>query len=142
MSSDLQWLLVRKHNSFMVKRLPEGPILSKEPGNLTNIHSHKFSGLTNAETIDIREKDSSVVITTRKPSAKIHTVKKSQHSSTIRPRSGSRRVSGIVSRYASKDYRPDLRKFALARASAVLASTKEPKPEHEKKTRGKKALKA
>ncbi|KZV89583.1 hypothetical protein EXIGLDRAFT_838426 [Exidia glandulosa HHB12029] len=92
-------------------------------------------------TIAIREKDSSVVITTRKPSA-IHTVKKSQHSSTIRPRSGSRRVSGIVSRYASKDYRPDLRKFALARASAVLASTKEPKPEHEKKTRGKKALKA
>ncbi|KZV89584.1 hypothetical protein EXIGLDRAFT_771638 [Exidia glandulosa HHB12029] len=62
------------------------------------------------QTIDVREKDSSVAITTRKPSAKIHTVKKSQHSATIRPRSGSRPVSGIVSRYASKDYRPDLRK--------------------------------
>ncbi|KZV86207.1 hypothetical protein EXIGLDRAFT_774863 [Exidia glandulosa HHB12029] len=37
---------------------------------------------------------------------------------------------------------PDLRKFALARASAVLASTKEPTPEHKKKTRGKKTLKA
>lgn len=49
MSSDLQWLLVRKYNAFVVKRLPEGPILSKEPGNLTNLHSHKFSGLTNAE---------------------------------------------------------------------------------------------
>ena len=47
--SDLQWLLVRKHNSFVVKRLPEGPVLSKEPGNLLNVHSQKFSGLVNGE---------------------------------------------------------------------------------------------
>jgi hypothetical protein len=31
MSADLQWLLVRKYNSFIVKGLPEGPILSREP---------------------------------------------------------------------------------------------------------------
>ena len=31
MSSDLQWLLLRKANSFIVKRAPEGPVFSTEP---------------------------------------------------------------------------------------------------------------
>ncbi len=30
-SSDLEWLLIRKYNSFMVKAVPEGPVLSREP---------------------------------------------------------------------------------------------------------------
>ncbi|KAG8792799.1 hypothetical protein FRC12_004821 [Ceratobasidium sp. 428] len=45
MSVDLQWYLLRKNNVFIVKRVPEGPIFSKEPGNIKNIHSRKYSGL-------------------------------------------------------------------------------------------------
>ncbi|KAJ8501888.1 hypothetical protein ONZ45_g11983 [Pleurotus djamor] len=49
MSTDLQWLLVRNYNSFLVKRVREGPVFSKEPGNLRNLHSHKYSGLANSK---------------------------------------------------------------------------------------------
>lgn len=66
--------------------------------------------LIRVQTIDIREKNGGVVVSTRKPSSKIHVIHKSQHSFSIRPRSSPRRVSGIVARNASKDYRPDLRK--------------------------------
>ncbi|EJD45847.1 60S ribosomal protein L28 [Auricularia subglabra TFB-10046 SS5] len=139
MSSDLQWLLVRKHNSFVVKKLPEGPVLSKEPGNLLNVHSQKFSGLVNAKTIDISAAPAGVAVTTRKLSASKHTVAKSQHKTVLRPRSGPRRVARVVARYAGQGYRPDLRKYALARASALLAAQKEPAPARERKLRGKKA---
>lgn len=53
MSADLQWLLLRKSNSFIVKRTVEGPIFSSEPGNLRNIHSFKYSGLANLKTVAI-----------------------------------------------------------------------------------------
>lgn len=41
MSADLQWLLIRKFNSFMVKGLPEGPIMSREQvgGIITHVKS-------------------------------------------------------------------------------------------------------
>ena len=48
MSTDLQWLLVRKWNSFQHRR-HNGPVFSKEKGNLMNIHSHKYSGLANSK---------------------------------------------------------------------------------------------
>ena len=42
-SSDLIWALINKNNSFLVKS--KGNIFSKEPGNLLNKHSKKYSGL-------------------------------------------------------------------------------------------------
>jgi len=52
-SQDLNWLLLRKSNSFIVKRTPEGPVFSSEPGNLLNLHSYKYSGLVNNKTVAI-----------------------------------------------------------------------------------------
>ncbi|KAG7451928.1 ribosomal protein L28e [Guyanagaster necrorhizus] len=139
MSSDLQWLLVRNYNSFIVKRVPEGPIFSKEPGNLRNIHSHKFSGLANAKTVDVADSPSGIKITTRKPKASPNAVVPAKATSYIRPRSGARRALGIASLPAKRGYRPDLRSAALARVSALIAARKEPKPSPPKKLRGKKA---
>lgn len=49
MSYDLIALLTRNYTSHMVVALPEGPRLSREPANLLNIHSAKYSPLANAK---------------------------------------------------------------------------------------------
>ncbi|KAI0694900.1 ribosomal L28e protein family-domain-containing protein [Cytidiella melzeri] len=115
MSSDLEWLLIRKNNSHIVKRVPEGPIFSKEPGNLLNLHSHKYSGIANKKTIHISQSPSGVQIVTRKKDASPHAVRKSSVSSSIRNRSGPRRAAGVTASLAKREYRPDLRKSPLER---------------------------
>jgi len=139
MSSDLQWLLIRKNNSFMVKRLPEGPVFSSEPGNLMNLHSHKYSGLANAKTIHInQEKNGGLKVSTRKPSSHQHQHATGKHNATIRQGSGGRRSYGIIAGQTRRNYRPDLRKAAIARTSALLASQREKPDPPTKKLRGKK----
>ncbi|KAH9486208.1 60S ribosomal protein L28 [Psilocybe cubensis] len=139
MSSDLQWLLLRKNSSFIVKRVPEGPVFSKEPGNLRNLNSFKYSGLANSKTIDVKEQAGSIKIVTRKVKASPHAVGKAYATTSIRPRSGGRRALGVASGIAKRGYRPDLRTAALARVSALIAAQREPKPSPAKKVRGKKA---
>ncbi|KDR85805.1 hypothetical protein GALMADRAFT_234897 [Galerina marginata CBS 339.88] len=139
MSNDLQWLLLRKNNSFLVKRVVEGPVFSKEPGNLRNLNSFKYSGLANSKTIDVKEQGGNIKIVTRKTKASPHSVSSSYASSSIRPRSGGRRAIGIASSTAKRGYRPDLRTAAIARVSALIAAQREPKPTPTKKVRGKKA---
>ncbi|OAX38125.1 ribosomal protein L28e [Rhizopogon vinicolor AM-OR11-026] len=138
MSTDLQWLLIRKYNSFLVKKVPEGPTFSREPGNLLNLHSHKYSGLANAKTIDIQNSESGLQITTKKSKASSHAVRPARTTSAVRNRSGGRRSLGVVASLAKKGYRPDLRAAALGRASALLATQKEKKASPPKKVRGKK----
>ncbi|PVF98247.1 60S ribosomal protein L28, partial [Serendipita vermifera] len=139
MSTDLQWLLLRKNNSFMVKRLPQGPVFSSEPGNLMNLHSHKWSGLANAKTIQIdHNKGGGLKVVTRKPSAHPYQNSTGKHYSSIRQGSGPRRSAGIAAGQSKRGYRPDLRKAALARTSALLASLKEKPDAPPKKVRGKK----
>ncbi|KAJ7589546.1 ribosomal L28e protein family-domain-containing protein [Mycena floridula] len=142
MSDDLQWLLLRKNNSFIVKRVVEGPVFSKEPGNLRNLHSFKYSGLANSKTIDVSDSGSGIQIVTRKTKVGSGSVAGSRAKSTIRPRSGGRRALGIASGPAKRGYRPDLRTAVLARTSALLAAQKEPKPTPARKIRSKKAQKA
>ncbi|EAU92418.1 hypothetical protein CC1G_00637 [Coprinopsis cinerea okayama7 len=139
MSQDLQWLLLRKSNSFVVKGVPGGPTFSREPGNLRNLHSFKYSGLANAKTIDVSDSGSGIVISTRKTKASPHAVSKAYAKTNIRQRSGGRRALGVAASVVKKGYRPDLRAAALARVSALLAAQKEPKPSPPKKVRGKKA---
>jgi large subunit ribosomal protein L28e len=98
-------------------------------GNLTNLHSHKYSGLANEkvhyssialrnsmltgtyipQTIDIAPSPAGIQLTTRKKGASPHTVKKAYVTSTIRNRSGPRRAAGVVAKLAKRGYRPDLR---------------------------------
>ncbi|KIY73308.1 ribosomal protein L28e [Cylindrobasidium torrendii FP15055 ss-10] len=138
MSTDLQWLLLRKNNSFIVKRLSEGPIFSREPANLTNVHSHKFSGLANSKTIAVVDSPTGVKIVTRKPNASPTSVSKAYATTVIRPRSGGRRAAGVAAGIAKRGYRPDLRAAAISRVSALVAAQKEPKASPPKKVRGSK----
>ncbi|KIL71323.1 hypothetical protein M378DRAFT_182822 [Amanita muscaria Koide BX008] len=138
MSYDLQWLLLRKNNSFQVNRVPEGPVFSREPGNLLNLNSHKYSGLANKKVLEIQGTSTGVQIRTRKTKATSHQVGGGYATSTIKARTGPRRALGIAAGYAKRGYRPDLRRAVLARVSALVAAQKEPKPTPPKKLRGKK----
>ncbi|KAF7347180.1 Ribosomal-L28e domain-containing protein [Mycena venus] len=140
MSTDLQWLLIRKNSSFIVKRdASVGQVFSKENGNLRNIHSHKFSGLANAKTVHIGDSGNGIQIVSRKQKASPHAVSRATTKDLIRARTGSRRAHGIAASVASKKAgRPDLRTAALARVSALLAAQKEPKELPAKKSRSKK----
>ncbi|KAF8515824.1 ribosomal L28e protein family-domain-containing protein [Hysterangium stoloniferum] len=147
MSTDLQWLLIRKSNSYLVDRVPEGPVFSREPGNLRNIHSHKYSGVANSKTIAIQDTPTGVQITTRKPKASPHQVRGAAHKISIRGNSGNRRAVGIVAGLAKRGYRPDLRAAAVARVSTLLSArrnkvTISAQPVREKKVRGSKKGKA
>lgn len=169
MSRDLEWLLIRvrrlakrvrtpvlttfqKYNSHVVKRLPEGPLFSKEAvcnicfsicvfgrrlqflkGNLLNIHSHKYSGLTNSkvspsaanscftsrsqwqrsQTISIQQDKGVIQIVTRKPKSSSHAVASGVAKSTLRNRTGSRRALGATSKLFKSGYRPDLRRVSV-----------------------------
>ncbi|KJA28292.1 hypothetical protein HYPSUDRAFT_197195 [Hypholoma sublateritium FD-334 SS-4] len=139
MSNDLQWLLLRRNNSFLVKRVPEGPVFSKEPGNLLNLNSFKFSGLANSKVITVEDQAGTIKVQTRKVKASPQAVAKATSSTTVRPRSGPRRAIGIAAAPAKRGYRPDLRAATLARVSALLAAQREPKAAPAKKLRGKKA---
>jgi len=127
----------------MVKRVREGPIFSKEPGNLRNLHSFKYSGLANEKTIQVTDTPAGIQIVTRKPGAGPHSVKSAYVTSYIRQRSGGRRALGVTANVTTrKQYRVDLRPAVLARVSALTAAQKEPKPTRAKKLRGKKAAAA
>ncbi|KAJ7508367.1 ribosomal L28e protein family-domain-containing protein [Mycena galericulata] len=141
MSTDLQWLLVRQNNSFMVKRGPEvGRVFSKENGNLRNLHSHKFSGLANSKMVHITDSGNGIQIISRKQKATPGAVSSASSTGQIRSRTGSRRALGIASAVTSKKAgRPDLRTAALARVSALLGAQKEPKERPVKKSRSKKS---
>lgn len=52
-SNDLLWLCIRNESSFIVKR-PNEKMFSREPLNLTNKHTAKYSGLANDKIIGVQ----------------------------------------------------------------------------------------
>ncbi|KAJ7625986.1 ribosomal protein L28e [Roridomyces roridus] len=137
MSTDLQWLLLRGNNSFIVKRdASVGRTFSRESGNLRNLHSQKFSGLACSKTIAISDSGNGIQIVSKKLKASPTAVARGSNTTVIRPRSGGRRALGITAAVVCKKAgRPDLRTAALARVSALLAAQKEPKSHPAKKSR-------
>ncbi|PWN53747.1 ribosomal protein L28e [Violaceomyces palustris] len=123
-TQDLQWLLTRKTSSYIVKQKGLGRVFSREPSNLTQIHSYKYSGLVNVKAVGVEAAPSGrgVVISTRKSKASPYAIKGSRSVQTIK-KGGSRRAAGVVaSIVGKKGYRSDLTKAAVARASAIVKS--------------------
>ncbi|KNC98629.1 uncharacterized protein SPPG_06311 [Spizellomyces punctatus DAOM BR117] len=138
MSSDLIWLLTRDQSAFLVKR--NGVQLSREPGNLLNRNSLKYSGLAQKKTIDISTAGTNgAVVSVKKTSVPASKPSKSVSKTTLKKstRAGAKSVRNII-----RTYRPDLEKAALARLSRVLESQKPGKVNKPKKLRGAKARKA
>ncbi|KAG0330624.1 60S ribosomal protein L28 [Podila horticola] len=134
MSADLTWLLIKNNNSFLIKR--SGVQFSSEAGNLLNKNSFKFSGLANNKTVGIEAAASGrgVVLSTKKSGVPAYKPSKAINKVTLTKgiRKSARSVAGLT----RAGYRADLRKAALARVAAVLASQKPVKAAPKKAGKG------
>ncbi|KAG9230333.1 60S ribosomal protein L28 [Amylocarpus encephaloides] len=145
-SADLIWEVTRNQNAFLVKRAQSGGIrFSRDPMNLTNIHSRKHAGYTNNKAVGVSEgtgKSKGVVLTTKK----VKSAQQPGSGSIVVPLSGQKSTrktyKTIASNVAKSGYRADLRADAVARASAIRKSQTPKKPVPEAKLRGLKAKKA
>ncbi|MCJ1323010.1 hypothetical protein MMC15_008361 [Xylographa vitiligo] len=125
-SADLIWEIARANNAFLVKRRSGGGVqFSRDPFNLVNKHSRKHAGFVNDKTKH-----------SNRPIANINEVKFGAD------RSGPKVYKNIVNVTAKQGYRPDLRRDAVARASAIKMSSRPVKETTEKKARGAKAKRA
>lgn len=59
-SPDLIWLIIKDNSSFLVKR--NGVQFSREPNNLTNKNSFKYSGLANTKAIGVSASGKGVAV--------------------------------------------------------------------------------
>ncbi|KAI8634548.1 60S ribosomal protein L28 [Xylariaceae sp. FL1651] len=143
-SADLIWEIVRGNNAFLVKRKSSGGVqFSRDPLNLTNKHSRKWAGFVNDKAIGVAPNEKGgVKVLSKKASASSQPSKSITETSFHGGKSTRKTYVAVANQTAKSGYRPDLRQAAVARASAIRQSQKEPKPTPEKKLRGSKAKKA
>jgi len=125
-SSDLLWQLTKKNNSFLIKR--QGAEFSCEKNNLVNLNSPKFSGLIHRKTVSMLAdpEKKGVVLTTRLSKVSTRKPAKAYKSTTLK-RGARRNALSVVNLVTKSGYRPDLKRAALARLTAVTKSMRKPK---------------
>lgn len=117
MSADLIWLLVKNNNAFLVKRgrtNRQGAVqFSKEPGNLLNVNSFKYSGIATDRPVILASGDKEVSLTTKDEKLKNKPAKAS--STSALKLSVKAALETLRSSACSASYRPDLTSAAVAR---------------------------
>ncbi|KAL2201569.1 ribosomal L28e protein family-domain-containing protein [Corynascus similis CBS 632.67] len=140
-SADLIWEVSRLQNSYLVKT--KTAQFSRDPLNLTNLHSRKFAGFVNDKAIGISANEKGGVKVISKKPAAVNKPASNLSAVTYGGNKTSRKTYRAVANQAAKNgYRPDLRAAAVARASAIRRSQRPVKPEPEPKLRGNAAKKA
>ncbi|KAG4141326.1 hypothetical protein ERO13_D06G069200v2 [Gossypium hirsutum] len=134
----LIWEIVKRNSCFLVKEFGRGTAgiqFSKESNNLYNLNSYKHSGLANKKTVTIQPggKDQSVLLATSK-TKKQNKPASVLHKSVMR-KEFPRMAKAVVNQVVYNHYRPDLKKAALARLSAVNRSLKVAKSGVKKRNR-------
>eukprot|EP00343_Euplotes_focardii_P010624 CAMPEP_0205831470 /NCGR_PEP_ID=MMETSP0206-20130828/44178_1 /ASSEMBLY_ACC=CAM_ASM_000279 /TAXON_ID=36767 /ORGANISM="Euplotes focardii, Strain TN1" /LENGTH=125 /DNA_ID=CAMNT_0053136137 /DNA_START=27 /DNA_END=404 /DNA_ORIENTATION=+ len=119
MSQELTWQLIKKHNSFLIRR--DGVLFSTEPNNLTNKNSFKYSGLANNSTVgvEINTEGKGCVLVTKKKSSAARRRPASAHNRTVLRKDFRRVARTIKAETQGKNYRGDLTSAALARWSKI-----------------------
>ncbi|WOG89355.1 hypothetical protein DCAR_0208593 [Daucus carota subsp. sativus] len=134
----LIWEIVKRNNCFLVKEFGNGNAgvqFSKEPNNLYNLNSYKYSGLAQKKNVTIQPagKDQGVLLATsrtKKQNKPANLLNKS-----IMKKEFHRMAKAVSNQVADNYYRPDLKKAALARLSAVNRSLKVAKSGVKKRNR-------
>jgi large subunit ribosomal protein L28e len=135
----LVWEIVRNNNCFLVKQFGRGNAkvqFSKEPNNLYNIHSYKYSGLANPKTVAIKpagSKDELAVVTYLSKEKKVNKPIRSLHKTVMKKNLV--KMAKSVKYQVGGTYRSDLTKPALARLSAVYRSIQVSKSGTKKRNR-------
>ncbi|GBG83279.1 hypothetical protein CBR_g36894 [Chara braunii] len=130
-SDDLMWLLLKQSNRFVIKQngnCSASIQFSREPNNLFNVNTHKYSGLSNTKTVGIApapggEHDCNIVLTTTKTRKK--SLPKKRVNTTVMKTGFQRMVKVVKSQVSDNHYRPDLKRAALARLSRIHRSLSE-----------------
>ncbi|XP_078439213.1 ribosomal L28e protein family [Wolffia australiana] len=135
---ELVWEIVKRNNAFLVKQFGNGTAkvqFSKESNNLYNLNSYKYSGLANKKTVSVQPegKDLSVVLATSK--TKKQSNPSNLYNRSVLKKEFAKMAKAVVNQVAENHYRPDLKKAALARLSAVHRSLKVAKSGPKKKNR-------
>lgn len=127
MSAELQWELIRNHNSFMVRR--SGVTFSTEPANLVKKHSFKYSGLIQPSVEVSIHPNGGVQLVRRRKTSSPTKVRESYTKPTVikRTATGPNRVQGIANDMQSTGYRLDLIQATQAAVCAHLRSFKKRK---------------
>ncbi|KZM19380.1 uncharacterized protein EKO05_0002898 [Ascochyta rabiei] len=141
-SHDLAWEVTKGHSATLVKRA-NGVQFSRDPLNLRNVYSRKNEGQIANKAIGVVSSENGGVTLLVKKADRHHQPATSTQSTTFGASKGSRKIySAIVNSTTKRGYRPDLRKDAVARASAIRKAGKPVKASPAAKLRGAKAQKA
>ncbi|KAM0911248.1 hypothetical protein ACQ4PT_013625 [Festuca glaucescens] len=138
-SDSLVWELVKKNNCFLIKQFGNSNAkvqFSKEPNNLYNVHSYKYSGLANKKTVTVQpaaDKEMTVVLSTTKTKKQNNPAAFSHK--TVMRKEFRKMAKAVKNQVSDNYYRPDLTKPALARLSAVHRSLRVAKSGVKKKNR-------
>eukprot|EP01094_Clydonella_sp_ATCC50884_P026175 TRINITY_DN709_c0_g2_i2.p1 TRINITY_DN709_c0_g2~~TRINITY_DN709_c0_g2_i2.p1 ORF type:complete len:123 (-),score=46.35 TRINITY_DN709_c0_g2_i2:47-415(-) len=119
MTDMLTWALIRKNSSKRVAR--QGKILSRESNNLRNLHTPRFSGLTNAKTVGVNPSGKGIAFTMT--SAKNQTKPKKATTTQVLNKGIRRTNKTIKKSLAARNYRHDLVRAALERATKINKSS-------------------
>ncbi|KAI3338910.1 ribosomal L28e family protein [Ustulina deusta] len=143
-SADLVWEIVRNNNSFLVKRKSSGGAqFSRDSLNLTNKNARKWAGFVNDKAIGVVPGEKNAIkVLSKKTSASNKPTAAITETVYSGGKSARRTYVAVANQAAKNNYRADLRQAAVARASAIRRSYKQPKPTPEPKPRGSKAKKA
>ncbi|GAB2293420.1 60S ribosomal protein L28-2 [Dionaea muscipula] len=120
----LIWEIVKKNNAFLVKEFGNGTAkvqFSKESNNLFNSHSYKYSGLANNKTVTIQAAGKDGVLLATSKTKKQNKPATALHKSVLK-KEFRRMAKAVINQVGDNNYRPDLKKAALARLSAVHRS--------------------
>jgi len=114
-SPDLIWHLVKNNNAFLVRR--DRCAFSSEPGNLKNVHSARYSGLSQKRAVDVEvaADGKSAVLSIKSASSRR---KPAREWNKIALKKDFRRSAKAIKAVTSS-YRPDLTRTALARFSRL-----------------------
>eukprot|EP00274_Cyanoptyche_gloeocystis_P004530 CAMPEP_0196652894 /NCGR_PEP_ID=MMETSP1086-20130531/2353_1 /TAXON_ID=77921 /ORGANISM="Cyanoptyche gloeocystis , Strain SAG4.97" /LENGTH=137 /DNA_ID=CAMNT_0041983721 /DNA_START=50 /DNA_END=463 /DNA_ORIENTATION=- len=121
MSSELVWSIIRNNSSYLVKR--DGLQFSREPGNLMNINSFKYSGLANKKAIGVSAGEGGVVLSLKAKGSRARKPAKA-NTKILLKKDFRRNAKVIIANTDGNHYRADLKAAALARLSAVSKSLK------------------
>ena len=126
MSSTVVWDVLRKNDSFLVRK--DGVSFSRDPKNLLNLHSYKHSGLAQSKAIGVVLTTKPVKGVSKPQIALVFTTKKTNRPAKATQqnnlsRSAKKAEKTIATLVASSYYRPDLKAAALQRATALAKAS-------------------
>mmetsp|Transcript_120419 Transcript_120419/g.257095 ORF Transcript_120419/g.257095 Transcript_120419/m.257095 type:complete len:143 (+) Transcript_120419:71-499(+) len=129
--ADLIWECVKQHNSF-IRKSPNMPTMSAEPGNLCGKNAFKFSGLASKNVLNVSPvvvgKKESIVLTTRNKVGSRAQRPKLMLVKTALKKDTKKGLASLAKTVDTGFYRKDLLSLANAKYTKVKTSFKKKVP--------------